>query len=73
MKITLESQEQFALVDGIECRIWHGATQGGAEVIALIPLILTPKESDQSEFEAELREVPDTVKQTAPIDPKRVI
>lgn len=50
MKITVESTEEFATVDGQPCRIWRGATSDGVPIIALIAAVGTHKDSPPEPF-----------------------
>jgi hypothetical protein len=56
MKVTLESTTQIVSLNGIDCRIWEGATHSGIRVQALIPRIAAGKNEDLRQFEAELKE-----------------
>lgn len=61
MKVTLESTTQIvecAAGDGaiFHARVWEGTTEHGVKVQALIPRIAAHKDSDCSQFEAELKE-----------------
>ncbi len=61
MKVTLVSTTKIVQISpsGLECRVWEGVTERGIKVQALIPriaVIAAHKDSDMSEFEAELKE-----------------
>lgn len=56
MKITLESTTRIVNASGVDCRVWEGKTESGIEVQALIPRIAAFKDSDLTQFEAELQE-----------------
>lgn len=58
MKITLQSTRQILELDGSECRVWEGTTEGGVPVTAFIRRIAVDRADDTSEFERELRETP---------------
>jgi hypothetical protein len=36
MKITLESTDDIALLNGVQCRVWVGETQGGKRIMAYV-------------------------------------
>lgn len=56
MKITIESTTQIVQVNGIDCRVWEGKTEGGVRVQCLIPRIAARMGENLSQFEAELEE-----------------
>jgi hypothetical protein len=56
MKITIESTTKIVTLNGIECRIWEGATERGVKLHAYIPRVAVRDDLDTSQFEAELRE-----------------
>lgn len=56
MRIQIESTQRVVTVNGIEARVWEGATESGIPVIAFIPRIAVSVDQDCSQFEAELRE-----------------
>jgi hypothetical protein len=56
MKITLESTTRIVNANGIDMRVWEGTTESGIQIQALIPRIAAYKDSDLSQFEAELKE-----------------
>ena len=56
MKVTLESTTKLVHVNGVECRIWEGTTEGGIQVAAFITIIGADSGADQSEFQRELQE-----------------
>jgi len=39
VKITIESTEELAELDGKPVRLWVGTTEGGAHVVALVALV----------------------------------
>ena len=56
MKITIESTSRIVNANGIDCRVWEGQTDSGIAIQALIPRIAALRDSDLSQFEAELQE-----------------
>jgi hypothetical protein len=56
MKITLSPTGRFETVNQgngrVECRIWEGATESGAKIIAHIPVIGLHKDAPAAEHEA---------------------
>jgi hypothetical protein len=56
MRIQLESTDKIIRVNGVAARLWEGHTETGIEVHALITRIGVHKDSDCSQFEAELTE-----------------
>lgn len=56
MTITIESTTLLVRADGVECRVWEGQTASGIKVQCLIARIAAHKDSDLTQFEAELRE-----------------
>ncbi|MGA3168339.1 MAG: hypothetical protein ABSF14_19735 [Terriglobia bacterium] len=69
MKITIESTTKIVKANGIDCRIWEGATAAGVKVQCLIPRIAVLPGEDTSEFERELKEqrAPSTEAQAFPL------
>lgn len=58
MRIMLESTSEIVEVEGVECRIWEGATERGTPVTAFIRRLGVRHDRDTSEFERELRGLP---------------
>lgn len=58
MIIHVHNTSEITVLDGVECRIWEGTTDGGVEVVAFIPRLVTRRDQDASELEAELVEKP---------------
>jgi hypothetical protein len=56
MKIKLESTSQIVQLNGIECRVWEGTTEGGVPLTAFISRVAVHRDHDQSQFERELVE-----------------
>lgn len=59
MKIELSSTSQIVRIDGVECRVWEGKTGGGIAVTAFVARVAVDVEADASQFQAELRAVPE--------------
>lgn len=57
MKITLEATGTIERVNGVEARVWRGATESGIAVVCWIALIQVPNEADTAEFDRALRAV----------------
>jgi hypothetical protein len=57
VKITIESTSKVVKLDGIDCRVWEGETEGGVKIHAFIPRIGAADDQDLSQFEAELEEM----------------
>lgn len=58
MKLTIESTQRLATIDGVQVRVWQGSTERGVKVHCFIALIGIDSEDDSSEFETELQEQP---------------
>lgn len=62
MKMTIESTEQIVAIEQhgrtFEARRWTGRTDSGIEVDVFVPVIRVRSTYDQSQFAAELRELP---------------
>jgi hypothetical protein len=54
--MTIESTTKIVKANGIDCRVWEGATERGVKVQVLIPRIAVKNGQDTSQFEAELVE-----------------
>lgn len=57
MQIQLQNTSAIAIVNGIEMRIWEGATESGIPVVALIPRIAVPEglpAESYAQFDQEL-------------------
>jgi hypothetical protein len=54
MKITIESTTKTVRLDGIEARIWEGATESGIPVFCFIALVGVSESADCKKFEKEL-------------------
>lgn len=75
MKITLESTTKTVHLDGVECRVWEGQSEGGVKIHAYISRIAVRKDEPVKafrEFEEELRECKEPSAQVAAI-PLRMI
>ena len=60
MKVTVESTDDFQMVDGRYCRVWKGTDSKGQKVaLIVVNLVMDPK-ADQSEMAKDLRSVPMT-------------
>ena len=59
MKITVESTSKVVTFNGIECRVWEGATESGIEIHVYIPRVAV-KDGQPPDiyrlFEEELKE-----------------
>lgn len=56
MRLTLDSTERHALIQGVVCRVWIGQTRGGAQVVAYIPrLSIAGDVAGELELARELR------------------
>lgn len=67
MKITIEPTDQITTFEGRPVRVWRGVTGRGNRCEVLVAALATPGEADQTEFEAELAEVPAPVEMTLPL------
>jgi hypothetical protein len=56
MRIQIESTTEIVTVNGVEARMWEGATESGVPVIVWIPRIAVRDDQDTRQFEAELQE-----------------
>jgi hypothetical protein len=56
MKITLESTTKIVRCDGVDMRIWEGATESGIACHAFVARIAVANDIDSGVFDAELRE-----------------
>jgi hypothetical protein len=59
MKITIESTTKIVSFNGIDCRIWEGATESGIPVHVYIPRVSVHESrppEDFAQFERELKE-----------------
>lgn len=56
MKITLTKTAQITTINGVEARIWEGATEKGVAITAFITRIVVLADADISQFEEELKE-----------------
>jgi hypothetical protein len=72
MKIKLESTSQIVELDGIECRVWEGTTEGGVPLTAFIPRVAVHRDHDQSQFERELTEQREP-RASGPVWPARMV
>ncbi len=63
MRIQIESTAQKIILDGFECRIWRGTTEGGQECAVCVHRVQVDSSLDASEFETDLagRTGPETV------------
>jgi len=75
MILTLESTSETVWLDGVECRVWQGASSGGVPVTAFIARVAVPIDRDAAEFAAELRETrtPRAAGRTGQRWPKRMV
>lgn len=37
MRVVVESMQQLAMVNGLQCRVWEGVTEGGARILLFVP------------------------------------
>ena len=58
MKITIEATNQLVIVEGRQCRRWHGVTEQGIECDVFIQAIRVRADADCSEFEHAMKEIP---------------
>lgn len=79
MKITLQPTGRFETINQgsgrVECRVWEGATESGAKVIAHIPCVGLRNDASAAEHEQwarELREVA-TERQLVSFDLRMVV
>lgn len=61
MTITLNSTDLLTTYRGVPVRIWEGYSANGVPVQAIICMVGALLGSDQTEFEAELKEVSEPV------------
>lgn len=54
MKITIEPTPTLVKFDGVECRQWKGATEGGIKVSMFVHRVVVRGEENQEPFEHEL-------------------
>lgn len=54
MKITIESTSEITRINGTECRIWRGHTEGGVACYVYVHRLAVQDGHDQSAFEREL-------------------
>lgn len=62
MKITIESTARTIEIQNksggsVPARIWEGTTERGIKVVVAVTRIAVPEGQDQSQFQAELREM----------------
>lgn len=57
MTITLESTSKIVELNGVPARVWEGQTESGIEIHAFITRVAVRKGDDESQFQAELRQV----------------
>lgn len=56
MRLTLDSTERHALINGVLCRVWIGQTRAGAPVVAYIHRIaIADDEASEQQLARELR------------------
>ena len=59
MRITLEPTAQFfRTAEGIPVRLWTGSSDQGTPLVAFIAAVAAPEGCDQSQLEAELKQIP---------------
>ena len=58
MKISAEPTAILTKIDGIPVRLWTARTESGVAFIMFVHRCVVPKEADNAEFEAGLRELP---------------
>lgn len=56
MKITIESTEDIALLDGVMVRRWRGVTERGTACELFVHRVVVRNSEDNAEFAKELRE-----------------
>jgi hypothetical protein len=54
MTITISSTTKVVSLDGVQCRVWEGETDGGVKLHCFIPRVAVLEGQDVSQFEAEL-------------------
>lgn len=60
MKITVESTDEFRLIDGRYCRVWKGTDTKGQKLAIVTVCLVMDHNADQSEMKKDLRDVPMT-------------
>ena len=56
VKITIESTDKIAKLNGIDCRIWEGHTAAGVPMHCYIARVAVSKAEDVGAFNLELQE-----------------
>lgn len=51
MKITIESTDKIALIDGVPCRFWDGVSESGARCVVFVHRIAVHCDDDPTEFQ----------------------
>jgi hypothetical protein len=54
MRLTITSTEHTATINGAECRVWEGVTDGGARCVLFVHRVAVHLDDDPAEFEALL-------------------
>lgn len=57
MKVTIESTDNYLLVDGVPCRIWMGKSEKGDPFVAYVYRSVFTDLNAKAEFDGELRGV----------------
>jgi hypothetical protein len=58
VKITIESTDRYAKVDGVDCDLWLGTSELGTQCVVFVQRIALHNDDDASEFTNEFREGP---------------
>ena len=61
MKITIESTDETPTLDGVECRLWRGVSEGGVACLVYVHRIAVREDQNPADFEAELFTRPNPV------------
>lgn len=61
MKITIESTEKLADLNGVDCRLWEGVTENGIPCKVFVHRVAVREDRDSSQFDRELSEMPPAV------------
>lgn len=57
MRLTIESTNDFADVNGLPCRVWTGTHESGARAIVFVVTIAVADDQNPDVFERELLEL----------------
>ena len=56
MKMTIQSTDRFAHINGVSTRVWEGTTEKGVPVCVFVAMIGVPTVHDPEEFTRDLGE-----------------